>query len=108
MKCAVKTCEDPASAAIVLNVPALGMPIREHDPVTMIIGLALCAACLQKEDAKEWFAPWPNGDPSPHRRIVEIQIKSRGLGTPDFDRAFVTGLSLESAEWKMLRGGRSP
>lgn len=110
MKCAVTACQGEASSGLVINVPAKNMPIKEHDPIQLVIGVRLCAECLHKEAAAKWLAHSviKGGPPNRLRQIVEVQFKARGLVEPDFERAFTTGIPFDSAEWRALRGGRSP
>lgn len=102
MKCQAKDCQHDAAGAIAINVPALGCPIEEHTPLRMVLGLQLCADHIESEKGRvqEWFAADPR-----YQSIFRVQ--ARGMAPPDFNRAFITPVSFDSDEWKILSRGRA-
>jgi len=99
MKCQSKGCEEQAVCGLALNVPARGCPVAEHDPIRVVLRLQLCAACVQKTNAPEFF-------PSDGPLQKMIRAQAQGKAEPDFARAFASAVSFESEEWQTLTQGQ--
>jgi len=91
-----------STCALALNVPAMGCPIAEHDPIRIILSLKLCDKCLSETKPSDFFAADLNGN---LEQIVRIQ--ARGKAEPDFKRAFVTRVNFEDSDYKILTANRS-
>lgn len=99
MRCQTTNCPNEAECAIALNVPAMHCPIAEHDPLRLVIGIQLCASCAEEEKAcpQEWIN-------LPHYRQI-FHTAAQGKAPPDFKRAFINRVELDSAEWQLLQKG---
>jgi hypothetical protein len=97
MQCCWNNCPAEAEGAIALNVPAMNIPIPEHDPIRLILGLKLCG--WHQREIK------PDDVLSDQIRYI-ILTAAQGLGPPDFARAFMPPVSFDSQEWKVLEGNR--
>lgn len=88
-----------------LYVPAIGYPIEERRCIQAIMNAPKCAECFAKYS-------WANFDNDVIRRLMESLARSKGplAAPPDFARAFVKGLPLDSVEYaqyeKVFAGGR--
>lgn len=95
MKCQQTECCALATEGLVLLIPARGIPLAEHDPIRVVVGLQLCSACIKALDPAELLAP-------------ELSLRSlvskaaSGRIPPDFDRAITAGIPLDSNEWRTL------
>jgi hypothetical protein len=98
MKCSWNTCQAEAVGAIALNVPAMNIPIPEHDPIRLILGLELCGWHQHEIKSEDVL--------SDQIRYI-IVTAAQGRAPVDFDRAFMTPVSFESQEWKALKLGPS-
>jgi hypothetical protein len=105
-RCNRKHCERLATQALVLNVPAKDCPIAEHDPIRIIMRLPLCDACLKSCNAGEFLSPMMRGKPNPLRKVILTMTVGMGKAPPDFKRSFVTGILLESEEFKAFDRSR--
>ncbi len=99
VKCQMKGCEADAACALALNVPAAGCPTPEHDPIRVVVGLHLCAQHLAETKPEDFFTA------DGHLEQIVI-IQAHGKAEPDFKRAFVSAVSLDSEEWKALTKNR--
>lgn len=96
--CRKRGCGAGATHAVKLMVPAAGCPIPEHDPIEIVFGLGLCEACAIeiRMDPSQIISKTLRG-------IVRQQARATGKADPDFSRAFVSLISLDSDEWKHAR-----
>ncbi len=91
--CGWKGCTRAGVFAPKICVPARGFAIDCHQPMTAILGLALC-----DEHVK---ATTPAVILSDKLRELFMEItRSQGKARPDFDRAWVSPVSLNSNEYK--------
>lgn len=93
MKCQKINCQNEASGAIAINVPAMHCPIAEHDPIRVVLGLSLCDACRMAANVQEFL--------SVQVKLI-VKIWAQGKAPPDFERAFLTKVEFDSDEWKSL------
>lgn len=100
MNCASKDCPNAAVCALMLNVPAQGMPIPEHDPLQMLVGAGLCEDHFARQTPQDWL------EQPDYRRIFEAA--ARGKAPPDFARAFITRVEFDSPVWQALLKARKP
>lgn len=77
-----------------MNIPALGCPIAEHDPIKIVIGLTLCDKCFEIEKPRNFLS-------------VELRHaitrQTIGRATPDFNRAWLVKIPFDSPDWKALK-----
>lgn len=99
MNCDHTGCTNDAAGSIALNIPAVGCPLKEHDPIRLVLGLKLCTVHGAGAKASDFMS-------EQLKQIVCIAAKGRAA--PDFDRAFLTPVSFDSAEWKMLNKPQNP
>lgn len=110
--CQRQGCTSPALYAVKINVPARGWPIEWHEPLSAILGLKLCHWHLKQFDLAP-FVGKAAVPPMSLRPNFEAVARMRGDGAPapDFKRAFVTGVRLDSDEYRQFEaraagGGR--
>jgi len=95
MKCSIKVCEQTATAAVAISVPATGYEATPENSVKIVLGILLCPHCMGTIKAQEFF-----GADGRLKSIIELQTKGRVA--PDYDRAFITPVALDSDEYKIL------
>lgn len=101
--CQKTGCTRPASKALTINVPAKGWPVSLHQPIRMVLGLRLCRQCAAEATPAEFLT-------DDMRRATEITCRASKKAEPDFDRAFISPISLDGHEYQnfvALRHGRS-
>lgn len=95
MKCSSKDCQADAVCGAAVRVPALNCPVAEHEPLKAALGLRFCEvhfAELKLEDfVNEEF-----------RKLVRGTLQHQGKAPPDFDRAWLERLELDSPDMKAL------
>lgn len=99
--CQKTDCGRPATTAPTLNIPAKGFPISLHQPIRMVIGLRLCRHCARQATAPDFLTD---------KIKAVVEAMARGKAPPDFDRAFVSPISLDGDEFQnfaALQHGRS-
>ena len=96
--CRKRECANEATHAVKLMVPAARCPIPEHDPIEIVFGLELCEACAMevRSDPSAVVSEALVG-------LVRAQARTTGKAEPDFGRAFVTLIALDSDEWQRAR-----
>jgi hypothetical protein len=99
MKCGDSNCEAEATHMPKICVPATGWPIDQHNPISVVMGLKLCLKHTRAFRAKETL-----GLKGEHtmRKVIEVMAKSYGGVPPDFARAFVQPISIDSPEGRAL------
>lgn len=107
IKCDFKGCLSPARWTPKLMVPATGWPIDSHVPLAAICDLPLCDIHIAEITAKDMLAGDLAGTAktkvSPLKEIFRIGAKSVGGVPPDFDRAFIRKVRLDSDEYRAFR-----
>lgn len=96
MNCSRLGCTNEATCGAEILVPVVGCHIPEPDPIRCLTGITLCQECLRGVQVAQFL-----GDDL--RKIV-LTIAS-GRAKPDFDRAFIRGVSLQSPEWVRFMEG---
>ena len=96
--CAAPGCERPAEVALIINVPATGMPIPEHDPLQCALGVRFCRSCAVEEEAQDWVKPG-----SDLRAAIENVARRIDGVPPDFERAFITLVEFTDPAWLLLQ-----
>lgn len=103
-KCEFKGCESPARYAPKLMVPATGIPIDLHNPLAAICSLPLCDIHISEITAKDILAGQFDGSGEqivdPLKDIFRIAARSVGGQPPDFERAFIRKVRIDSDEYK--------
>lgn len=99
MKCQRNDCPAPATAAVVVNIPAVDHVVSEHDPIKMITGTRLCQEHALKFDVAEFIRMNPN-----LTDIAQRLCKANQKAEPDMARAFVTALAFDTDEWRAFCG----
>jgi hypothetical protein len=97
MICQRGDCHRASACGIALNIPAMGMPIPEHDPIRVIPLVEFCEVHFTEETgcAAEWLML---------RQYQEIvTMACQGKVEPDFARAFITRVEFDSEEWIALK-----
>lgn len=94
-------CKQEAKYAPKICVPAMGWSIAMHQPLAAIMGLKLCEKHCRKFPAKDQF--YNEETRETWRTIFEIMARATGSSIPpDFERAFVTVVRLDSEEFLIL------
>jgi hypothetical protein len=101
--CQKGACGAPATHALQLACPGFLDPDEAPPRATILIGVLLCEACLDDETAERWF------EANPALRQV-FTVTMAGGPDPDFERAVVLGVSLNSPEYQhlLLEGLKQP
>ena len=95
MKCRYQDCPCQATAAPAINVPAMNMPIPEHDPIHIVLGMPLCDVHLDQCAVSDFITPGSDIEKA-------VRIRARGLAEPDFQRAWISRVEFESDEWRVM------
>lgn len=103
MQCQKRDCPRKATHAIQLGIGGIADPDEAPPRCKLLLGVLLCEECLEEETADKWLAC--NGD-----TLRPLATVSMSPVPPDFDRAVVLGVSLESPEYQnlVLQGLNSP
>lgn len=101
--CIREGCTAKATVAPRLNVPAQGWPIDMHRPMTAIVGMPLCEEHFKDvanlEGLKAALGNEIKGGDD-LMGLIQATLLAAGKLPPDFDRAWVTRLSINSEEYK--------
>lgn len=89
-RCARRGCDAIATCVPKLLVPAQGHAIDTHQPIACLIDLRMCA---------EHFNTFSLTDALNHDLRDTIRIIARGRAPPDFARAIVSRVDLNSEEY---------
>ena len=99
-KCEWKECPNPALWAPKINVPFVGAVFGRDEIFGMVLGVACCESCFAEQNVRDFLMlDHPKGMWS----IFTIMEKR---GAPDFNKAYLTKVSLTSNEMKMLDQGK--
>lgn len=79
----------------VVVVPALNCPLPEHDPLRAFLGMRFCETCFLGLKLEHLLN-------DQFREVVRGTLATRGLVAPDFDRAWLERVELDSPEMKAL------
>jgi hypothetical protein len=100
MKCSWSDCQAVATHLPKICVPALGHALESHQPLGAILNLPACLEHAKAFDVQEFLnLPAPKGGST--NRIL-FEILARGKCPPDFDRAYVQPVPLDSEEAQMV------
>lgn len=99
MKCMLAHCDADAACAVMMRVPFIGMPIKEHDPLRVTMGLCVCRTHFPEVTPQEFL------EDGNLQKIV-LFTTPPGNPQPDFDRAFIERLEFDSQEWVTLLSTR--
>lgn len=100
-KCEWHGCEREATHAPKICVPAMGWALETHQPLSVIMGLKFCVEHAQRFDVRGTLAI---DEPKSMRRVFEILAGDRCR--PDYDRAWVDPIPIESEAFRALEGSR--
>lgn len=112
--CQRQGCTRRARMALTVNVPARGWPLALHQPIRLVIGVRLCKEHAREARAEDMLGIGNHYDkarPGAHaelRRMIEALTQDRA--PPDYERAFVSPISIESEEFQnfvAMQCGRS-
>lgn len=98
--CSREHCAAEARWVPKVCVPATGYPIAGHTPLSCIIGLPLCGACIDTLGVGDLLGPTPQGG-----EFREAFAIAAGRVPPDFSRAFMARVSLNSPEYAAFQAG---
>jgi len=96
MKCSWSDCQAVATHLPKICVPALGHALESHQPLGAILNLPACREHAKAFDIEELL-----NLPVTKFRIV-FELLARGKCPPDFDRAYVQPVPLDSEEVLMV------
>lgn len=94
--CSKTGCAAAATCAPKLCVPAQGVPIDIHQPMTMIIGLPVCAAHFAELKTELFLTQIT-------RRSFETMARAGKRIAPDFARAFLERIPLNGSEYQTFQ-----
>lgn len=99
----MRNCDQPGCAEAAthhpqIHIPALGWPINMHEPASLIMGLKLCHYHCSQAPAQDLL-----GSPDDEKGIRGVvKIMTRWKVPPDFTRAYVTCVSIDSDEGRLF------
>ncbi len=94
--CQKRGCIREATQAIRLCVPGLGDPDDAPPKGSVLVGVRVCDEHLDGESAENWVTG-ETGD-----TIRPLLTVTMAPNTPDFDRAYLLGVSIHAAEYQDL------
>ncbi len=100
MKCMTTGCPHDAKWAPKINVPAEGWSVEMHQPLSFTMSLAVCDACWPDLKASDFVGPELEKEKGNMRQIARLMTK--GKCPPDFERAWLSKVSINSNEYKIL------
>lgn len=103
--CDLKGCGAKATHAVALNIPAKDCHIAEHEPIRCIAGLQVCEACFATLTVAA-IASFTGANGITLPEIVSKMCKARNLAAPDFSRAWLDKVTLDSEEWRTFNDAR--
>jgi hypothetical protein len=92
MKCMVQGCGMEADCAVGINVPAQGVAIDQHQPLRMVLGIALCFHHYDGLTVQEFVT-------DQLMEIFEVACQTSKRAPPDFHRAYLSKVALDSPEF---------
>lgn len=106
-RCNHEGCQADAKWAAKICVPAQGWPIDQHKPLEMILGVGVCETHWPPLDLQPSLsADFQSEDPgAPSLRRV-FEFMAAGRCAPDFDRAWLAKVSVNSREFMLATSGR--
>jgi len=93
--CNFEGCEDAATHALQVAIPAVGHPFEPDHLFEIILGFPLCAAHAQTFPAVELLQQNPKS-----AKTVRDALRAAGLPPPDYARAEVFPIRLTGPEYK--------
>lgn len=95
MRCQKAICFNTATHALQIGCPGILDPDEAPPRARVLLGVLLCEECLEHETAEKWF------EHNPALRAV-FTVNMSGGPDPDFERAVVLGVSIQSPEYQHL------
>ena len=92
MNCARLECTAKATHTPKICVPGFSYPLKGHQPYQALLGLTLCMTHCKEIDVQQFLKD--------ERLKDAIRVSARGGAPPDFTRAFLTIIALNSPEWR--------
>jgi hypothetical protein len=90
--CSKIGCDAPAVCALQIRVPALGYSLASHSPLGLLTNIKACDKCYAATDPQEML----NED----IRAIFLHIcRTEGKVPPDFTRAYLEPMALDSEEY---------
>lgn len=104
-KCSSKDCPHGAKYAPAICVPAMGWPLEQHDHLEAMMLLPLCESCIKEFKADNFLGPEANVNGKNAMREV-FTILTKGKVPPDFDRAYIKHVSINSKEYLDMKAAK--
>lgn len=110
MNCSENGCTRPAEWCPRICIPALGWPIHEHEPMSLVLAAPVCEAHFPGVDLQATLAPGLIDGKPGIRRLVEVITRGAGRVAPDFDRAYIERAALDAPDVQaaLTDNGRGP
>lgn len=102
LTCQREGCTAEAKFAPKICVPAQGHAIDAHQPIGVVVGVKCCPTHLYQFPVQDMIAI------GAIRFALMSLCQSHGRAAPDFARAFVEPVALESAEFAQFEAMRAP
>lgn len=101
MKCDWQGCDAEATHNPKIMVPATGHAIDTHQPLSAMFTLKCCLEHCKQFDVQGFLnQPSPKGH---HTNKIIFEMLARGRTAPDFERAFVQPVPMDSDEAKTFQ-----
>ena len=94
-------CKETATIVPVLKVPAEGWPINFHTPCQVIIGIETCTSHFDDMDVQELITV-------DMREAFTHVLRGVGKAKPDFNRAVLNQLLIDSDDYRQFVSRRKP
>lgn len=97
-KCQSKGCTHAAKVVPQINVPAMHWSVEQHQPLACIMNLMLCEMHFAELEPADVFLRFDIDGKNNMREMFELL--ARGKQPPDFDRAWISKISMGSKRYK--------
>lgn len=101
LMCQKVGCEEQAQFAPKVCVPTIGRSTKDS-PLQAVIGLVVCKRHIKDLKAVDFLLPKP-GQENVLRRLFAMQAQSYRQSPPDFFRAFIEPVSIDSSEYQTFQ-----
>lgn len=103
MICCREGCDLDARWAPKLCVPAAGYAIERHEPLQALVGLALCTYHIADLKPADLLGGPIGADDAGGERLRQVFRVMAGKVPPDFERAWIARVSVNSPEFRTLQ-----
>lgn len=103
--CSTKECKHGAKFAPCICVPAQGWPMDAHAHLEAIMLLPLCESCIKEFKVDNFLGPEATVKGKNVMREI-FKTLTTGKMPPDFDRAYIKRVSINSKEYLDMKAAK--